>query len=101
MVEIEHLGGDVEVSVVVDDGDPVLTGQCRGEQVGDADRSVPTAAGQLPLCGEGALPVLVVGGQVLIGRASIGPELLILARVARAVEGLGIQRRRRWLPRRR
>jgi hypothetical protein len=63
VVEFDDLGGDVEVPVVVDDRETVLCGQDRGEQVGDADGSVSTGAGQFPLRGEGPLPLLVAGRQ--------------------------------------
>src|SRR3954452_7748289 len=61
--------------------------------MGDADRTVSAAARKFTLRVEGALPVSVLGGQVLVGSAAIGPQLFVLAGVACAVERFGIERR--------
>jgi hypothetical protein len=59
--EVEYLGGDLEVAVVVQDSDPVFRGKHRGQQMGDAHRSMPPAPGEPSLGVEGTLPVDVVG----------------------------------------
>jgi hypothetical protein len=78
VVEVDHLGGRVEVGVVVHDGQPVFAGDDGGEEVGDAEGAVPAGAGKRMLGVEGALPVLVVGGDVLVGVVAVGANLLVL-----------------------
>src|SRR5919205_282522 len=91
VLEREHLGRDLEVSVVVHDGHPVLSRQDRGQQVGDAYRSMPSGASQFALRVECALPMTVVGRQVLVRVAAVSAYLLVLPRAAGAVEGLGVE----------
>jgi len=69
MLEVDHFGGDVEVGVVVDEGELVLAGQDCGEQVGHADGPVPAGSGQSELGVERLLPVPGLDAQVLVGGA--------------------------------
>ena len=91
MLEVEHLGSDLEVAVVVQDRQSVLSCQHGGQQISDTYRSVPPGASQDALRLEGTLPVTVVGGQVIVGLSAIGTDLLVLRRAASAVERLGIE----------
>ncbi|MDP9429263.1 MAG: hypothetical protein M3Q47_10495, partial [Actinomycetota bacterium] len=49
VLEREHLGGDLQVGVVVHDRHPVLSCQHGAQQLGDAYRSVPPRPGQCAL----------------------------------------------------
>ena len=91
MLEREHLGSDLDVTVVVQGRHPVLPGRHGGQQVGDAHRAVPPGPGQGALRLEGTSPVDVVGREVLVRLAAVGPHLLVLGAAARTVERLGIQ----------
>ena len=92
MLEVDDLGGDVEVAVVVQDSDPVLSCQDGGQQIGDADRSVPASPpGQGTLGTERDLPMGVVSGHVLVCVATVCSHLLVLPRTASAEERFGVE----------
>jgi len=90
MLEIEYLCGDVEICVVVDEGELVLAGQDGSEQVSNPDGPVPARPGQIALGVESFLPVTIVGGQILIGDTSVGAYRLVIPRAARAAQGFGV-----------
>ena len=69
MLEVDYLGCDVEIGVVVDEGELMLAGQYRGEQVGNPDGPVPAGSGQSELGVERLLPVPGLDAQVLVGGA--------------------------------
>jgi hypothetical protein len=47
VLEVEHLGGALEVRVVVHERETVLAGQHGGEQVCDADCTMPPGASKV------------------------------------------------------
>jgi hypothetical protein len=73
----------------------VGSGEHRRQQIVHTYRPMPARAGQLTLCVQCSLPVLVAGWQVFVGQAPVVPQLLLLIGTARAVQRIGIKRRRR------
>jgi hypothetical protein len=57
VLEVDHVGGGVDVGVLVHECAAVLRGEDRGAQIGDADGAVPAGAGELTLGVDGSLPV--------------------------------------------
>src|SRR3954468_6185330 len=91
VLELEYLGSQLEVGVVVHDRHPVLSREYSRQQIDDAHRSMPPRASQEALRIEGPLPVAIVSRQVLVRLTTVGPHLLVLRRAPGAVERLGIQ----------
>lgn len=88
MLEVENLGSDLDITVVVQDRQPVLSRQHRCQQISDSDGSVPAGASEGALRVERTLPVTVIGGQVFVRLSTVGMHLLVLRRAASAVERL-------------
>lgn len=70
MFEVDYLGSDIEVVVVVQDRQSVVSCQHGGQQVGDVYRSVPPCPSQDALRIERTLPVIIVSRQMLVRLAA-------------------------------
>ncbi|MEV6098182.1 hypothetical protein [Nocardia sp. NPDC051981] len=80
MVEVDDGGDRLEVRVVVDQDESVLACKDGGQEVRHADRAMAAGAGH-SLDGERALPMFVVGREVLVGDTSTGLDLFVLVGV--------------------
>jgi len=91
MLERQYRCSHLEVRVVVHHSKVMNGGEGRGQQVRHSNGSVLTSPGEISLRTQSGLPMLVIGGQILIGGAAVRPQLLVLDRPARTVESFGVQ----------
>ena len=78
-----HPGDEIVVAVVVQQRDTFPFGDCGDQQVREADGPDPSGAPQRGLHVQCTMPVLIMGGQPLIARVPVRPDLVELSARAR------------------
>src|SRR5665811_1147691 len=91
-LKVNKLADRVVVRVVVQDGDAVLFGDGREQEVGQAHVTVSREPCQGSLNIQGPMPVLGQDRQVLIGRLAVHSDLLVVLRSPRAQQRFEVQR---------
>jgi hypothetical protein len=77
MRKSDDRSGNVEVGVIVHNGEIVLGRNDGCEQVGHSDCAMTPSPGQRALRGERPLPMLVIGREVFVSDHAIGSDLPI------------------------